>query len=487
LNEYNRALELLIANKKKEALNVLMELLNTDLLDKVDKPQIRDGRSRPMLSLKYSCFKNVATIYFELKNYQEALYNYWEAANLDDSDVVLWYRIGTMATKISNLDLACFAYKQGLKRNSNHWPCLDNIITILYAIPDFMNCLLYISMALERDPTYIKGLVFRQQIFKDIPVFQECYKMYNSSWMQDPLLDTKYDQVEGNLYLNEAKELKKKWINLSKTEIKNNPLIDLPLRRLLSKYSWLDLGKSLVDMHRYIIENNLNFINPITLNISKWSDPTFSYSTSKHYCTELYHKNKIPGQTICCFTTKKKLDSYNSILKNNFPTSIKNNSNLIEVFNNQNKSMSCKNETLVNTENSIIPMDTFNEKEIDISTTIDPESRSKNFTYSTKLNNKYLNEKQNKRINQNNLEEINHNFNSKQFENDKISAQDKKEKSQKVKKRRRSSLCFLTQWAWSNSNIKRSSRVRSSGRKDYERDGVLLEEALKQIFPSTLL
>ncbi|XP_011502585.1 PREDICTED: calcineurin-binding protein cabin-1-like, partial [Ceratosolen solmsi marchali] len=412
LNEYNRALELLITNKKNEALNVLIELLNTDLLDKVNKPQVMDGRSRPMLSLKYSCFKNIASIQAELQNYHEALYNYWEAANLDDSDVVLWYRIGIMATKISNLDLACFAYKYGLKRNKNHWPSLDNIITVLYAIPDYMNCLLYISMALERDPTYIKGLAFRQKIFNDI-------KIYNSDWVQDPLFDTKYDKVEGNLLLNKATELKQKWMKSSKIEF-SKPPIDMSLRRALSQYSWLELGKSLVDMHRCIIDNNLNFISHVTLNVSKWYEPKISDNTST-ICTELYSTNKIPGQAIC-----------NNIESN---------------------SKFYKNEILIK-ENSVSPMDImFNVKKLDSDINASQSS----------------------------------DFNNKQFENDELTVKDKKGKSQKVKKRRRSSLCFLTQWAWSNSNIKRSSRVRTSGRKEYERDGVLLEETFKRIFPSSLL
>lgn len=62
-----------------------------------------------------------------------------------------------------------------------------------------------------------------------------------------------------------------------------------------------------------------------------------------------------------------------------------------------------------------------------------------------------------------------------------------KDEVQKVKKRRRSALCFLQQWAWSCSSMRRSARVRSSNRREAERDDVQLEETLRRIFPSTLL
>uniref|UniRef100_V9IKS6 Calcineurin-binding protein cabin-1 n=1 Tax=Apis cerana TaxID=7461 RepID=V9IKS6_APICE len=208
--EYNKALVLLKENKQEDALNIFKDLLETELLDEVQKPEIPDGKSRPMLSLKYSCFKNIGAIQAILGNYDEAIENYWEAANLDDSDVTLWYRIGTLALKISNLELACSSFKQGLKCNANHWPCLDNMITALYAVPDYMNCLLYISMALERDPTYVKGLAFRDRIFKDIPCLEECYKLYNSDWQLDPPLYTQYDHLIGDKLIAEAKDISKK-------------------------------------------------------------------------------------------------------------------------------------------------------------------------------------------------------------------------------------------------------------------------------------
>lgn len=177
LTEYNRALELLRDDKTKSAMTVFQDLLETELLDSVEKPETPDGRARPLLSLKYSCYKNIAMIQAKLENFVEAIDNYCAAACLDDSDVTLWLKIGCLAMKTLNLELACNAFKQGLKCNPNHWPSLDNLITCLYAVPDYMNCLLYISIALEQDPSYVKGLAFRSNIFKSIPDFEEYYKV----------------------------------------------------------------------------------------------------------------------------------------------------------------------------------------------------------------------------------------------------------------------------------------------------------------------
>lgn len=282
LTEYNRALVLLKENKQEDALNIFKDLLETELLDEVEKPEIPDGRSRPMLSLKYSCFKNIAAIQATSGNYEEAIENYWEAGNLDETDVTLWCRIGSLAMKTSNLELACSSFKQGLKCNANHWPCLDNIITVLYAVPDYMNCLLYISMAFERDPTYVKGLAFRDKIFKNIPCLKECYKLYNSDWHLDPPLCTEYDHIIGDKLIAEAGNIAERWAEACKIEFTPKPLPDLTLRKPIKSCTWLDLGESLLDMHRYITENDLSFVSRINLMVLNPEETAPKINTDGH-------------------------------------------------------------------------------------------------------------------------------------------------------------------------------------------------------------
>lgn len=56
---------------------------------------------------------------------------------LDSTDVNLWYKIGRVAIKLIRLPLARHAFEEGLRCNPDHWPCLDNLITILYTLSDY--------------------------------------------------------------------------------------------------------------------------------------------------------------------------------------------------------------------------------------------------------------------------------------------------------------------------------------------------------------
>ncbi|KAF8774839.1 Calcineurin-binding protein cabin-1 like protein [Argiope bruennichi] len=58
---------------------------------------------------------------------------------------------------------------QGLKCNPNHWPCIDNVITVMHALNDYANCLYYIAKALERECYYLKGLAFKDEIYREDP------------------------------------------------------------------------------------------------------------------------------------------------------------------------------------------------------------------------------------------------------------------------------------------------------------------------------
>lgn len=56
---------------------------------------------------------------------------------LDSTDVNLWYKIGSVALRLMRLPLARHAFEEGLICNPDHWPCLDNLITILYTLSDY--------------------------------------------------------------------------------------------------------------------------------------------------------------------------------------------------------------------------------------------------------------------------------------------------------------------------------------------------------------
>lgn len=500
-------------DKREEALVIFKDLLETELLDEVQKPEVPDGKSRPMLSLKYSCFKNIGAIQAACENYQDAVENYWEAANLDDSDVTLWYRIGTLAMKISNLELACSSFKQGLKCNFNHWPCLDNLITALYAVPDFMNCLLYISVALERDPNYVKGLAFRDKIFKDIPCMEECYKLYNSDWQLDPPLYTEYDHVLGDKLLAEAKEVSRKWAEVSKPEFTPKPLPELTLRMPLTSCTWLALGESLLDMHRYITENNLNFVSKVVLSVQKPDD-----------------KNTVSneGETVESNVNTMEVDEQNNLLPNgetDIDKSIKietedcemsddnqifNTDTAMEIEIEEDKKSCSSDVQIVEDEDALRMSDTDGlqcEEQTEIKNmeseeqmhceadaNIDKLENDKVTDDIYSMDSGIPNEKSSDKESDKSSDKASEKGAEKTSDamckpDDKTLSEkaDGKEEGQKVKKRRRSALCFLQQWAWSCSSMRRSARVRGSNRREAERDDVQLEETLRRLFPSTLL
>lgn len=496
-------------NKWEEALVIFKDLLETELLDEVEKPEVPDGRSRPMLSLKYSCFKNIGAIQTARKNYEDAVENYWEAANLDDSDVTLWHKLGTLAMKTSNLELACSSFKQGLKCNFNHWPCLDNLITALYAVPDYMNCLLYISVALERDPNYVKGLAFRDKIFKDIPSMEECYKLYNSDWQLDPPLYTEYDHVLGDKLLAEAKEVSKKWAEVCKAEFTPKPLPEMTLRLPLTSYTWLALGESLLDMHRYIAENNFNFVSKILLSVQKPDDKNTASNEGEAVESNVsimevdQQTDSIPNgesdvnKPIKVETEDCEMSDDNQVF--NADTAME-----IEI---EEDKKSCSTDVQIVEDEDALRMSDIDglQCEEQIETKI-MESEEQMHSEADKLesdkiaddiysmDNGIPNEKSSDKESDKSSDKASDKGAEKASDamckaDDKTNSEkaDGKEEGQKVKKRRRSALCFLQQWAWSCSSMRRSARVRGSNRREAERDDVQLEETLRRLFPSTLL
>lgn len=506
-------MELLKEDKQEEALVIFKDLLDTELLDEVEKPEVPDGRSRPMLSLKYSCFKNIGAIQAACENYEDAVENYWEAANLDNSDVTLWHRIGTLAMKISNLELACSSFKQGLKCNFNHWPCLDNLITALYAVPDYMNCLLYISVALERDPNYVKGLAFRDRIFKDIPCMEECYKLYNSDWQLDPPLYTEYDHVLGDKLLEEAKEVSKKWAEVCKAEFTPKSLPELTLRMPLTSCTWLAVGESLLDMHRYITENNLNFVSKIVLSIQKPDDKNTSSNevetVESSINMEVDQQNDLIPNGESDINKSIKIETEDCEMSDD--NQVFNTDTAMEIEIEEDKKSCSSDVQIVEDEDALRMSDTdglqceeqTETKNMELEEQMHSDNADANIdklesdkvtddVYS--MDNGVPNEKSSDKESDKSSDKVSEKGTEKTNDtmcktDDKTQSEkaDGKEEGQKVKKRRRSALCFLQQWAWSCSSMRRSARVRGSNRREAERDDVQLEETLRRLFPSTLL
>lgn len=109
----------------------------------------------------------------------------------------MWHKIGKLSLKLDKFRQAAYAFSKvvnmyiiskesiikllkfkGLECSESHWPCLDQLIILLYAIQDTIGCLYYIDRALTLDPYYIKGLVLREHIYKDNRFAKDYYKSF---------------------------------------------------------------------------------------------------------------------------------------------------------------------------------------------------------------------------------------------------------------------------------------------------------------------
>lgn len=515
MTEYNKALQLLNEDNLEDALIIFKDLLETELLDQVDKPEIPDGRTRPMLSLKYCCFKNIGAIYARFNQYEDAIDNYWAASNLDDTDVTLWYKMGMLAMKTANLEFACSAFRQGLRCNPHHWPCLDNIITAMYAIPDYMNCLLYISMALERDPSYIKGLAFREKIFKNIPYFVESYKIFNVDWALDPPMDTEFDKVIGDELITEATEIATKWIDACKDDFVLESLPELTLLKPLKNHTWLELGQSLICLHKSITEKNLNFISKVKIDIQTLNDTVHediveekskkSEDITAEIKTEVENiiESEVQMMNNESHSTENRHDQEVPEIKTENEMEVdgeedeKSNLSGVHLIEDDYslKLESCEIEQSENDVEEKLEDDIEFQNDVIHENIIDNEKSPMEDLNETSIHEKSIEESHDV-LNTNDddaNEEITEKMINKKNEkanksDEKLNEQpDGKGEQQKVKKRRRSSLCFLQQWAWSSSSMRRSARVRGTNRREAEREDVQLEETMRRIFPPTLL
>lgn len=189
MSKYNRALQYQRENEIDKALYVLREITETDLpkllnIDNKDKskiikstpPSSRDGTtSIKFINLKYSCHRNIGLLFYKKGLKSIALDYYLDAALIDGTDVTLWHRIGKVAIEVKDYQLAVEAFQKGLECNPKHWPCLDQVIMLLYAMREDVSALYFISKAFQLEPDYIRGLAIRHQLYKYNKAIKEYY------------------------------------------------------------------------------------------------------------------------------------------------------------------------------------------------------------------------------------------------------------------------------------------------------------------------
>jgi tetratricopeptide (TPR) repeat protein len=162
--------------------------------------------------IRLGCLKGLATLYSSgfTQNLTSAIYKYEEIVELEPGNVNNWYRYGKVALEDENLELAFQCFQRALACQPGHWGSLEKLITISYALHDLYSCLYYSARGLTKDPTFTKGLVFRDFIFENNPWVKDSIKLkprgYESLFLERTK-NASCDESTKKLYLDEARRL----------------------------------------------------------------------------------------------------------------------------------------------------------------------------------------------------------------------------------------------------------------------------------------
>ncbi|XP_072561879.1 calcineurin-binding protein cabin-1 isoform X2 [Paramormyrops kingsleyae] len=245
---YHKALDLQKHDRFEESAKAYHELLQTPLLkEAVPSEDEQAGLRYTGLMLKYSTYKNLGSLAALKGDLETAMEFYLQAVLLDSTDVNMWHKIGLVAVRLVRVSLARHAFEEGLRCNPDHWPCLDNLITVLYTLSDYNCCLYFICKALEKDPCYSKGLVLKERIFQEQPCLRrDSFQMFLKCDMS--IHSAEVDEEEASAILEEGLELRRQRQQAVSTQ---EPKPDLTLVQPITSYTWMCVGENLLAMYQY--------------------------------------------------------------------------------------------------------------------------------------------------------------------------------------------------------------------------------------------
>ncbi|KAK2703789.1 hypothetical protein QYM36_017848 [Artemia franciscana] len=201
---HNEALSLVTSGEKRRALFKFNEVLDSPFVKEVCQSTSKDPSHTLAEQLQYSCYKNIATLLEEEEKFSDALDCYIYAVEIDKTDASTWYKLGKLALKLRDFQLARKAFEEGFTATPSFWPCLDQLITLLFAIFDYVSCLYYIKAAFKMDPTFLKGHAIRDAIVKDQPTIKEDLPSMSGLWDTYPC-----DEGLVHSFMEEALSLRK--------------------------------------------------------------------------------------------------------------------------------------------------------------------------------------------------------------------------------------------------------------------------------------
>ncbi|XP_052231892.1 calcineurin-binding protein cabin-1-like isoform X2 [Dreissena polymorpha] len=243
---YHHALELLRHGNTDQAEDVFRDLIDHDfLVEAWDLLEEKGSEAiHPGLQLLYSIQKNLAAMATKRKDYRAALESYLEAVRIDSTEVTVWYKTGLTALAVEDFLLAMRSFQQGLECNPRHWPCLDKIMPLLYALNNYIECLYYIGRALEMEPQYTKAYALRDRIFSIEPTLKQDTEEFFSDC--DPEVHTTcISPEEAKQYVDEALEIRRHNQEICRPQETEH----LHFPKTIKEYSWNHVGQVLIDLY----------------------------------------------------------------------------------------------------------------------------------------------------------------------------------------------------------------------------------------------
>ncbi|XP_055333033.1 LOW QUALITY PROTEIN: calcineurin-binding protein cabin-1-like [Paramacrobiotus metropolitanus] len=238
-------------DKLKERFALILQQIPDGEVDSEDTT-IMDNR---MKALRFAILKNISSLFQRQLNYDKALEFLMAAAELDRTDVVMLYDMGRLAVKMDNFPMAANFFQEALTVRNNHWPSLDALITLMYALNFLPVCLEYCHTALRLEPANKRALAYVHRIFEEHDYFKEEWRdrfRRVSDFVGKPL---KFDSQK---FLSEADDIKKRWY---RPGLVGDSAASLELQRVefpkLTNWTFLGYIEAVIAFYAHLNSNRL--------------------------------------------------------------------------------------------------------------------------------------------------------------------------------------------------------------------------------------
>ncbi|XP_055915859.1 calcineurin-binding protein cabin-1-like [Eupeodes corollae] len=236
--EYMRALKYKGAGKPDLALSLMLELLETRVLNEV----CMESNNEKLLAIRYNCHKNIALIYEEKKEFQKSLDHFMQAIHIDDTDVYTMHRLGQLALRLHVLDIADYAFEKCLKRNPNHWSAADGILQVMCLNQNFMGAYGWALKWYLKDNKYERALDVLTEMTENFP---DLIEFYQTIW-STPFVKPKGRTSKGKKSVfPEARDIPEKDTKMVKPDLEQFRVKQL---------DWLSIGKYIISVYNHLHE-----------------------------------------------------------------------------------------------------------------------------------------------------------------------------------------------------------------------------------------